>query len=74
MKFSISITQQYRTKLRAIALNADCFKRLILNFKTFIYNNVSKIIHNFFMYGGNTVSRREEVDPLGKKFVNIGIF
>ena len=52
--FLISLTQWYRTKLRAIVPNRNYFKPIISKFKTIIYNSYSKIIHNFCMHAGNT--------------------
>ena len=54
LSFLISLTQWYRTKLRAIVPNRNYFKPIILKFKTFIYNSGSKIIYNCCIYGGNT--------------------
>ena len=50
-KFLISLTQWNRTKLRAIVPNRNYFKPIILKFKTFIYNSVSKIIYKFVRMG-----------------------
>ena len=73
-KFFISLTQWYRTKLRAIVPNRNYFKPIILKFETFIYNSGSKIIYNFCTYGGNTPPRRGRSNPPGEKFFNAGIF
>ena len=48
-KFSISVTQRYKTKLHAIVPNADYFKPIILKFKTFIYNSDSKFMYNLLL-------------------------
>ena len=44
-------------KFRAVVLDAYYFKTIILKFKTFICN--SKIMHIFFMCGGNAISGGE---------------
>ena len=59
--------------MRAIAPNTDYFKPIILKFKTFIYNTNSNVIHEFCMHGGQYSSRRGEVTPSGKNFLNIDI-
>ena len=55
------------TKLSSIEHNADYFKKIILKFKTFIYNCYRKMIHNFCIYGVN-------MPPRGNFFFNIDIF
>ena len=47
----ISLTQWYRTKLRAAVPNTNYFKPIILTFKTFIYISNGKIIYNFLYMG-----------------------
>ena len=76
LKFLISLTQWYRTKLCAIVPNRNYFKPIILKFKTFIYNSDSKIIYNFSTYGVNTLPEWVEVTspPSGKKYFTVGIF
>ena len=49
-KFLISLTQQYRAKLRAIAPNSNYFTPIIFKFKIIIYNNSSNAIYNFCLY------------------------
>ena len=62
------------TKLHAIVSNADYFKLIILEFKTFIYNSNSKIIHTFCMCGSDTASCKEKVPSSGgEKNFNSGI-
>ena len=67
------INTMAQTKLLAIVPNMNCFKTVILKFKTFIYNSNGKIKHNFCMYGGNAPPVGGEVTPR-KEFFTIGIF
>ena len=53
-QFSITLTQWYRTKLRAMIPNANYINPIILKFKTFIYKRNCKIIYNFIICGCNT--------------------
>ena len=62
-KFSMFLTQGYRTKLRTIVLNADYFKPMILKFKTFILDRIIKVIYIFCMCGDNAFPVDEELTP-----------
>ena len=73
-KFLISLTQRYKTKLRAVVLNTNYFTPIILKSETFIYNRDKKILHNFCMYGCNTRPVGGEVTPSEEKFFTVGIF
>ena len=74
-KFSISLTQRYRTKLRAIAPKTNNFMTIILQFKTFIYNRNSKIIYYFYLYEDSTPPvGGGEVISLRGNFLNIVTF
>ena len=64
-----SLTQWYRTKLRAIVSNTNYFKPIIFKFKKFIFNSNSKIVYNFCIYGGNTPFVEGEVTPRGRNFL-----
>ena len=59
------------TKLRAIVPNRNYYKPIILKFKIFIYNNNSKIMYNFCIYGGNTPPVGGEVTPRGRIFLTL---
>ena len=49
--------------------NTNFFKPIILKFEAFIYNSNNKIIHNFCIYKGNTLSWGGSNPPAEKFFI-----
>ena len=65
LKFSISLTQRYRTKLDTIVPDMVYFKLIILKFKVFIYNSSTNIMYNFCICWGRCPHREGESNPSG---------
>ena len=67
-KFSISLTQRYRTNLRAIVPNTDYFKLIILNSEHLFIIAMLRSNKIFVLVGGYTPPvEGGEVTPTGKE-------
>ena len=70
-KFSISLTQWYRTKLHEIIPDTDSLKLIILKLKAFTYNSIRNVIFNFCLCGACPLHRSLDVNSSGDKFFYI---
>ena len=72
-EFFFSLTLWYRTKMRTIVPNTNCFKLIILNCKTFIDCIISNIIYFLYIWG-QYFTHKGEGNPQGRIFFTVGIF